>query len=130
MDSFVHYRTNVVEVDSQHKELFLLLETLRVAIANKCRDTAYHTFELFIRLAMENCAIEEKMMVEVNYPFTPGHKRSHTELANVLRNCYVDEHATKDVMYLDVSGVISILKHHIDWYDIPLGEYYNQKRGN
>ena len=74
----VSYNVNVEPMDRQHQKIFDYMATVHGALANKAEynDTKEMLDKLNIYCKMHFYE-EERLMEEMNYPSTLGHKRQH-----------------------------------------------------
>ena len=72
------FSVNVEEIDTQHKTLIAMLNTLHEALlSNKGKDVYKHVIDGMIEYATTHFNTEEDYMVKCNFPGYPEHKAEH-----------------------------------------------------
>lgn len=126
------YKIGLPVIDSQHKRLFNLIDELNKAIETGPEITDVE--ELLAGLkqyATRHFQLEEKYMVESNYPGLEKQQKSHayfsekfTELGDKLGK----EGITPTVIQTIKEELAEWLKGHVTGLDVKFGEYYLQQK--
>lgn len=74
------YETGDAEIDSDHRKLFALVETIREGLATLDARSTNAAVQEFIDAAAEHFAREEEILVRVSFPGLDDHRVYHTSL--------------------------------------------------
>ena len=123
------YKTGHQTVDSQHKELFAMVNELHDAImANKDKDILFPTLEKLARYTAEHFRTEENLMSRINYPHLEKHREKHQALTKEVQEIAEKYRSGKAVLSLTLSSFLAKwLQHHIRQDDVALVKYLNEQ---
>jgi len=119
------YKTGHQTVDTQHQELFRMVNELHEAIvASKGKEILQPTLEKLAKYTIEHFRAEEAVMTEVKYPAISFHKRKHDDLTKQVKEL-IDKYQTgKAVLSMTLSSFLADwLRHHIKEDDMALIKY-------
>jgi len=119
------YHVGHAVIDSQHKELFAILNRLHDAMKERrVSDTlaaAFDDLEKYIRLHFKT---EETLMKKFAYPGAAAHKAMHDEFVNRLFELYSDYERGHFTVPMKMAGFLrEWLNEHIPGVDRKLGEF-------
>jgi len=119
------YKTGHKIVDTQHQELFRMVNELHDAIvANKSKQILQPTLEKLAKYTIEHFRSEETLMTEVKYPAINPHKRKHDELTKQVKELIEKYQTGKAVLSMTLSNFLADwLRHHIKEDDMALIKY-------
>lgn len=82
------YNTGIKEIDSQHKQFFIMGEEMnQIIISYSGEDIHEKLYDIFIRLieySIYHFEAEETLMEESNYPELDAHRKRHHHFINKL----------------------------------------------
>jgi len=81
MDWQTDYQVGVAEIDSQHKRLMEMVNSLHEAMKSGSGKTLIpKILNEMVEYTASHFSTEERLMQEIRYPEYPLHKRQHEEL--------------------------------------------------
>ena len=122
-ESLKYYQTGIPEFDEHHLVIIGLVENLKTVESPK---EIVRRLELMMKALKIHVRNEEEFMEKMNYPFFSFHKDTHSlmlsEIAGIIR--YITNR--NPIMLMPLTNIIDILKHHIEWYDLPYAEHFKK----
>ncbi|WP_027185118.1 bacteriohemerythrin [Desulfovibrio inopinatus] len=113
----------VPTIDSQHKHLFILIDTLRSVDSDDSEEIKKAIDELNTYAAM-HFALEERLMDRFNYPYADNHLRAHATFISQVGEydveCAFGSGPSRSEVVDYIEGWIS---NHIMTVDMQFGEY-------
>lgn len=125
------YRTGHTVVDTQHQELFRMVNQLHAAIVeNRGKEVLMPTLQKLASYTVEHFQSEEKLMHEVKYPALDAHKKKHDELTQEVKDLIGKYQSGQAVLTMTLSTFLSKwLRHHIKEDDISLVKFIQAQSG-
>lgn len=119
------YKTNNSKVDSQHRELFKMMEDLHDAIVEgKGKDVLTPTLEKLIRYTEEHFSEEESLMRDVDYPARERHRLKHYTLTKEVNGIAEKYERGEYVLTITLANFLTNWwRHHIQAEDKALIKY-------
>jgi hemerythrin len=116
------YQTGNATVDTQHKELFRMVNSLHSAIVEgHGKEAMGPTLDKLAKYVVEHFETEQKLMVQKKYPGYPAHKAIHEDLTKKAVDLIEKYHAGKLALSITVSQFLGDwVKHHIQDEDIKM----------
>lgn len=116
------YATGNAMVDSQHKHLFGLVNSLHEAIlAQKGKDVLEPTLDKLAKYVVEHFATEERLMREKNYPQFQRHHQKHVELTKQATDIISNFKSGKLTLTMTLSKFLGDwIRHHIHEEDTAM----------
>lgn len=123
------YSVGIKVIDEQHKYLFELLDQLIEAESeNRGKEILENILEDLIKYCNSHFILEEKLMIENNYPYFSSHKRSHDQFSSkinlLLHNFKMGE---TGLVQETVTFVLTWLIEHIQGTDTLYVPYLLKK---
>jgi len=119
------YKTGFALVDTQHEEMFGMVNELYDAILGR-RDQQLigPTLEKLSRYTVEHFRAEEALMVETNYPAFEEHRTQHWKLMNDVQDLRQKYESGEAVLSITLAAFLADwLRHHIKEEDLKLIRY-------
>jgi|JI9StandDraft_1071089.scaffolds.fasta_scaffold582619_1 hemerythrin len=115
------YKTNIIEIDTQHQRLFILLANLvNLYSNNKGKlvpnvNAIKKSISELEQYALSHFLIEERIMEENDYPDLENHKAVHDKFTDKIleiKKLFLDENVFSDESKLDdlIKTVLSFLE--------------------
>ena len=122
------YKTDYETVDSQHKQLFAMVNELHEAItANKAKEVLQPTLEKLATYTIEHFRTEEGLMTRIHYPALNTHQSKHQQLTKEVQDLIEKYRSGKAVLSITLSNFLAKwLRHHIKEDDVALVKYLNE----
>jgi len=119
------YETGNKLVDSQHQELFRMVNALHAAILeNRSKDLLTPTLEKLVNYTIEHFRSEEALMAQVNYPAMAVHKWKHEDLTEKVQELVRKYNSGQVVLTVTLSNFLAEwLRYHIKEDDMRLMQY-------
>ena len=120
-DVFRHYRTGVGILDTQHAELFDIINTISVALASGDNARYIESLDILEEKFLAHITFEESLMDVSKYPNKNIHELHHREdVSQILTHlrCAKAQHIAADISRIEV-----MLLMHIDNEDIAFGKF-------
>lgn len=119
------FRTGHKVVDTQHQELFQMVNELHDAIiAGKGKEHMGPTLEHLANYTVQHFRSEEELMKQVSYPAQAQHKAKHVSLTNEVVDLIKKYKEGNLVLSTTLSTFLANwLRHHIKEDDIALIKY-------
>ncbi len=119
------FKTGDGLVDSQHQELFRMVNELHNAIiANKGKEILGPTLEKLANYTVDHFRIEETMMERISYPALSAHRQRHKDLADEVVDLVGKFKAGQMVLSITLSNFLAKwLRHHIKEDDVALVKF-------
>jgi len=116
------FKTGQKIVDTQHQELFRLVNDLHDAIvANKGKEILGPTLNKLAEYTIQHFQSEEKLMDQVNYPARAAHKLKHEALTKDVKDLKEKFASGRAVLSMTLSTFLADwLRHHIKEEDMAL----------
>lgn len=123
------YKTGFELVDTQHQELFSIVNDLYDAIlARKDQELIGPTLEKLSRYAVEHFRAEEALMVETNYPALDEHRTQHWKLKDDVEDLRQKYESGEVVLSITLASFLANwLRHHIKEEDMALIRYVQSR---
>lgn len=112
---FVHYAVGIPEMDAEHYQLMLNIDTLKVEF-NKNLNVTASLLKLH-DLLVAHFEHEEAFMQSFKYPFFAQHVVEHTELLRKLNTCINADCRKQRHEFKFISMLEHIVTGHIDHSD-------------
>jgi hemerythrin len=123
--------SGVREIDDQHKQLFLCMNSFFDAwVGKKSAAEIKRHFQFLERYVDTHFSWEEKYMLRFKYPSYAEHKARHDELTRSfmkLENEFNEFGPTEDLLDSMSRFLIDWLLSHIHGFDIALGAFLKKK---
>lgn len=121
--------TGNAKVDAQHRNLFKMMEQLRISInGNGSRQEIGQNLEILGRYVLSHFADEEQLMRDANYPGLVEHQEHHqilTAKTNEFLNLF---HQHKPVDYQEVLTFASEwIRDHVLYEDMKIVAWIKEK---
>jgi hemerythrin len=119
------YRTGNLTVDTQHQELFRMVNHLHNAImGGTSKEILTPTLTELAKYTIDHFASEEALMVAANYPALAEHRRKHEDLTKQVKELAEKYRSGTVVLTITLSNFLADwLRHHIKKDDIALVKY-------
>ena|SRR5579864_1305731 len=119
------YKTGHIVVDTQHQELFRMVNQLHTAIMeDRAKEILMPTLEKLAGYTLEHFRSEEHLMAKVNYPAMSAHKQMHQELTNEVKELIEKYKSGRTALTITLSNFLAKwLRHHIKEADLALVKY-------
>ena len=121
------YETGNLTVDSQHKEIFRLVQQV-IDLEFSTRKEKIHTaIDFLTSYTVRHFASEEKLMEESNYPKTAEHKKQHSDFARevlAFKDKVVAEGDTLNISLQVNEIIVDWLTEHVLGSDRELADHY------
>jgi len=116
------FKTGYKVVDTQHQELFRMVNELHDAIVTgKGKEQMGPTLEHLANYTVEHFKAEEELMQKVGYPAYPQHHAKHIDLTNEVVDLIKKYKEGHMVLSTTLSNFLANwLRHHIKEEDIAL----------
>lgn len=119
--------TNSFLIDSQHKQLFKIInELLDACKKGQAKTEVVKVVDFLERYVNEHFATEESFMEQHNYPHIAAHKRQHEEFKKSFKNFkdrLNNEGITLSFAISLTHSLVEWLTKHIRVVDKELGEF-------
>jgi len=125
------YRTGHDLVDTQHQELFRMVNDLHDAIvAEKSKDILAPTLEKLAKYTVEHFRCEEGLMNQMQYPALSAHRKKHEDLTKEVKVLVENYRSGRAVLSITLSNFLANwLRHHIKEDDAALVKYLRSRSG-
>lgn len=125
------YKTGHVIVDTQHQELFRMVNELHAAIMEeRGKEIVMPTLEKLTGYAIQHFRAEENLMRQAHYPEMDAHRQKHEGLAKEVRNLMGKYKSGRVVLTITLSNFLAKwLQNHIKQDDVALVKFL-QGSGN
>lgn len=119
------YRTGHSTVDSQHQQLFGMVNELHEAIVgNHGKEVLAPTLEKLARYTIEHFRTEESLMTSIHYPQLEAHREKHEKLTSEVKDILEKYQKGQAVLPITLSNFLANwLRHHIKEDDFALVKY-------
>lgn len=126
------YSVNIREIDSQHKKLVKLINSLHAEADEKdLHKTVGDILEELIKYTVYHFSFEESLFARYSYPETRIHIRAHTDLIEQIKTFLNEYHSRGNVLPADLINFLrSWLIDHIVGEDKKYSSYLNSKGVN
>ena len=86
-DKLKHYYLDDAKLDQEHREILLALNQLRMDLESNTTTvgSALPQVVAIISHCESHFALEDKMMIDADYPYRADHIKSHIELMNLIK---------------------------------------------
>src|SRR5579864_3560457 len=123
------YKTGHIVVDTQHQELFRLVNQLHTAIMeDRAKPILVPTLEKLAGYALEHFRSEEDLMAKVNYPAMSAHKQMHEELTKEVKELMEKYKSGRTELTIALSNFLAKwLRQHIKEADLALVKYIHSQ---
>lgn len=122
------FATNVTAHDSEHKEIFRLVNALGDAVGSGDRDAVGKQLDALIACVADHFASEEANFAKYDYPAVAGHKAEHDKLVATCLDLQKKFHAGDAEITGDTAAfVVGWLTNHIPNIDKLYGPFLNAK---
>jgi hemerythrin len=113
------YATGNPQVDTQHKNLFAMVNDLHEAIVNaRQQDVLLPTLEKLAKYTIEHFSHEEKLMLSKSYPGYTEHKKKHDDLAGQAKTIIAQYKSGELKLPITLSRFLNDwIAHHINEED-------------
>jgi hypothetical protein len=124
-EAFVHYKTNIEEIDKQHLSILMISNEI---LRNKTSaiETLFEKIEELNKIFIYHLEYEEELMRQINFKYIVAHFDSHTRLKcefNKIITSLKDKGSNK---YLLIQRLHKILLEHVDHDDRQYIEPYSE----
>jgi hemerythrin len=119
------YKTGHTVVDTQHQELFRMVNALHAAIMEeRGKEVLMPTLEELAGYTVEHFRSEEQLMAQVCYPAMSVHKQKHADLTKEVKELIEKYKSGKVVLTITLSNFLAKwLRHHIKEDDLALVKF-------
>lgn len=119
------FRTGNYLVDTQHQELFRMVNDLHEAIvAGRGKDVLNPTLDRLVNYTIKHFGAEEALMRSVGYPAFQVHRAKHIDLADKVKDLVGKYGRGELVVSITLSRFLADwLQHHILENDLALIQY-------
>lgn len=122
-EAFVHYKTDIEEIDKQHLDILLKSNEI---LRNKTsfNDIIFEQIEELSKIFVHHLEYEEELMRQINYKYLVAHIDSHKRLKydfDKIINSLKDNNGNK---YFLIQRLHKILLDHVDYDDRQYIECY------
>jgi hemerythrin len=122
------FATNVSAHDSEHQEIFRLVNALGDAVGSGDRGAVGKQLDALIACVADHFASEESNFAKYDYPETAAHKAEHDKLVATCLDLQKNFHAGSAEVTGETAGfVVDWLTKHIPSVDKSYGPYLNSK---
>jgi len=125
------YNTNILEVDKDHYELFVMANNLYVAITTRGNSkTLNETLDFLIAYTLHHFEKEEALMKKHGYPEYKKKKKKHLDLIAEVREMkkkYQENEIKMDMEF--ITFLKNWIINHILTEDRKMGPFFNEKEG-
>jgi hemerythrin len=122
------FATNVSAHDTEHQEIFRLLNALGDTVASDDRAAVGRDLDALIAYVAEHFAAEEANFEAYGYPAYPGHKAEHDKLVATALDLQKKFHAGEAEVTGDTAAfLVDWLTDHIPKVDKLYGSFLNEK---
>jgi hemerythrin len=123
------YKTNIAEVDAQHRKLFDMVNEMHDAMKSGKGDAVIgKTLEGLLQYCATHFATEERLMSAHGYPDYASHKKAHDELTQKTKDLEKKYKGGEPVLSFDVMDFLKKwLQNHILGTDKKFGPFLNSK---
>lgn len=124
------YKLDISVLDAQHKQLISCLNELSTAMREGL--TSRNLEEILVRLeqyTVRHFGLEEKYMVESNYPGLEKQQRAHTDFISRLGRImaeYKEGGLTSSIVTSLRNELTEWIRNHITGLDQEFGEYFKR----
>ena len=111
-----HFSVNVAEIDAQHKNLFVMLNSFYDDIKNKRTEAIGDLLKEVIDYASYHFSTEEAYMQRANYPDYESHKEEHAKFVEKAQDLKSRLDAGGLVLTLEVTNFLKtwIIDHVLE----------------
>jgi len=119
------FKTGHNIVDTQHQELFKMVNQLHAAIVGgHGKEVLIPTLQKLASYTIEHFRSEEELMTAACYPALAEHKKKHEDLAREVGDLMEKYQSGKAVLSITLSNFLANwLRHHIKEDDIALVKF-------
>lgn len=122
------FGTNVSKHDTEHQEIFRLVNALGDAVGSGDRAAVGERLDALIACVADHFASEEANFAEYGYTAAPGHKAEHEKLVATCLDLQKKFHAGEAEVTPDTAAfVVGWLTNHIPNVDKLYGPFLNEK---
>ena len=123
-------KTGHTTVDSQHKQLFAMVNELHEAIvAKKQKEVLSPVLEKLAKYTVDHFRTEEDFMSGISYPELAAHRQKHQKLTKEVQEIIEKYRTGQAVLPITLSNFLANwLRHHIKEDDVALVKYMNANR--
>ncbi len=122
------FATNVSTHDSEHQEIFRLVNALGDAVGSGDRSAIGKQLDALISCVADHFASEEANFAKFDYPDFTAHKAEHDKLVATCLDLQKKFHAGEAEVTGDTAGfVVGWLTNHIPSIDKLYGPFLNAK---
>jgi len=119
--------TGMQEVDGQHKELIRMVNELHEALSKgRGKEVIEDAIRFLSNYVIEHFKMEEKLMLEHNYPAYIPHKKEHEGFVNDFTNLVKEYNSTANSSFLAITlqrSVVQWLVNHIMKVDKEMAKF-------
>jgi len=125
------YLVGVTAIDQQHRQLFLLAERFRQAVATgRARNILDETLDGLVRYTQSHFNVEERLMASIGFPERPQHSAQHAGICKRLDELQRRFNAGDAAITIEILRFCSQwLIAHVITSDRRLGEFYRAGKG-
>jgi len=122
------FKTGHIVVDTQHQELFRMVNQLHMAIMeDRAKQILMPTLEKLAGYTLQHFRAEEDLMAKVNYPAMSAHKKMHDELTKEVQELIVKYKSGRADLTIALSNFLAKwLRNHIKEADLALFKYIHR----
>lgn len=122
------YSVRVREIDSQHKQLVEMINSLYKAMnSDKAKEEVNKVLNSLTDYTIKHFSTEEELMMKYSYTDYKAHKEEHTKLVNDIKRFRADFFSEKVSLSMDIATYLKDwLMNHIMETDKELGRFLNK----
>jgi hemerythrin len=121
------YETGNAQVDSEHKEIFKMVETVLDASVSNNASKVEETVDFLANYTVNHFKNEELLMEESNYPSMSVHKKQHDDFVATVLELRAN---LKDLTRQDIERVVvNWLTDHVLGSDKLMANHYRNFKG-
>jgi len=123
------YETGNKVVDSEHRQIFDLVQKVLDATFENRRDKMDTVMDFLVNYTVSHFENEERLMEESNYPDIAVHKKQHAdflaEVGKLKEQIAIEENHVKNNLIINKT-VVGWLTNHVLGSDMLIAKYYRK----
>lgn len=128
----VHYATGIRDMDSEHKSLFVLMNSIDEMCHTHNKERILEELVVLKKLLLEHCEHEEYLMECMHFPYITYHKQQHKDIQVKLAKL-VDDFSKSTFFYARATSITSSFSEsflkHVDESDSQYSSWYKKMQG-
>jgi hemerythrin-like metal-binding protein len=127
-ESFVHYKTNNEQLDTEHWELFTLMSVLVTDLKSKKYEDAVPHIVVLLDAFKKHIAAETKLMEDSQYPYRQPHYEDHGKMSVVIKDISRCIAENQQINEWAITKLQSLFTIHVDYHDIQMADWIAKNR--